>query len=79
MGKACYNSQAFKQCTGGSMDRASDSGSEGWGFESLPVYQKADTHLGIRFLTFSGERDSNDQMQGSSGALLVAGWTAATP
>ena len=22
------------------MDRASDSGSEGWGFESLPVYQK---------------------------------------
>ena len=26
-------------CTGGSMDRASDSGSEGWGFESLPVYQ----------------------------------------
>ena len=27
------------RCTGGSMDRASDSGSEGWGFESLPVYQ----------------------------------------
>ena len=26
--------------TGGSMDRASDSGSEGWGFESLPVYHK---------------------------------------
>ena len=24
---------------GGSMDRASDSGSEGWGFESLPAYQ----------------------------------------
>ena len=23
------------------MDRASDSGSEGWGFESLPVYQKS--------------------------------------
>ena len=22
------------------MDRASDSGSEGWGFESLPAYQK---------------------------------------
>ena len=22
------------------MDRASDSGSEGWGFESLPVYQR---------------------------------------
>ena len=29
-----------KLCAGGSMDRASDSGSEGWGFESLPVYQK---------------------------------------
>ena len=36
--KMGYNIQAFKQCTGGSMDRASDSGSEGWGFESLPVY-----------------------------------------
>ena len=24
------------------MDRASDSGSEGWGFESLPVYHKKD-------------------------------------
>ena len=31
------------------MDRASDSGSEGWGFESLPAYQinKRDTHPGI--------------------------------
>ena len=31
------------------MDRASDSGSEGWGFESLPAYQtnKRDTHTGI--------------------------------
>lgn len=33
----CYN--GLVRCTGGSMDRASDSGSEGWGFESLPVYQ----------------------------------------
>ena len=39
--KLCYNNRAVKQCTGGSMDRASDSGSEGWGFESLPVYQKS--------------------------------------
>ena len=39
--KRCYNTLAFKKlCTGGSMDRASDSGSEGWGFESLPVYQE---------------------------------------
>ena len=29
----------FSRCAGGSMDRASDSGSEGWGFESLPAYQ----------------------------------------
>ena len=36
--ESCYNSLA-NRCTGGSMDRASDSGSEGWGFESLPVYQ----------------------------------------
>ena len=28
------------------MDRASDSGSEGWGFESLPVYQKEGHPLG---------------------------------
>ena len=40
-GKACYNILVKKLCTGGSMDRASDSGSEGWGFESLPVYQKS--------------------------------------
>ena len=32
--------QAIKECAGGSMDRASDSGSEGWGFESLPAYQR---------------------------------------
>ena len=38
--KACYNTLAVKACAGGSMDRASDSGSEGWGFESLPAYQK---------------------------------------
>ena len=28
------------------MDRASDSGSEGWGFESLPVYQKSGCPFG---------------------------------
>ncbi len=44
-GKACYNVQANKR-TGGSMDRASDSGSEGWGFESLPVYQKSGCPFG---------------------------------
>ena len=37
------------------MDRASDSGSEGWGFESLPVYQtnKRDTHPGIPLICFA--------------------------
>ena len=37
------------------MDRASDSGSEGWGFESLPAYQikKRDTHPGIPLLYFA--------------------------
>ena len=29
------------------MDRASDSGSEGWGFESLPVYQKYQAPLWV--------------------------------
>ena len=38
--KSCYNSLAVKACAGGSMDRASDSGSEGWGFESLPAYHR---------------------------------------
>ena len=28
------------KCASGSMDRASDSGSEGWGFESLLAYQR---------------------------------------
>ena len=32
------------------MDRASDSGSEGWGFESLPVYQKRGCLLASSFL-----------------------------
>ena len=36
------------------MDRASDSGSEGWGFESLPVYQDKieDTHEGYPLFYF---------------------------
>ena len=29
------------------MDRASDSGSEGWGFESLLAYQKQDIPFGM--------------------------------
>ena len=34
------------------MDRASDSGSEGWGFESLPVYHEKATVL-IETVAFS--------------------------
>ena len=35
------------------MDRASDSGSEGWGFESLPVYQWKVGRKGDFLPTFS--------------------------
>ena len=62
------------------MDRASDSGSEGWGFESLPVYQRR-----IIRTTFAGSDyfytliDSNNPMQVSSGHLLDSGWTESTP
>ena len=37
------------------MDRASDSGSEGWGFESLPVYQKSRYPFGYLLFWYSGE------------------------
>ena len=57
-------SRLYSKCTGGSMDRASDSGSEGWGFESLPVYQinKRDTLWGIPliYLALRAGRDSNN-------------------
>ena len=43
------------------MDRASDSGSEGWGFESLPVYQKDQIPFGIwSFCALRAGRDSKD-------------------
>ena len=65
------------------MDRASDSGSEGWGFESLPVYQtnKRDTRKGIPLICFAlrAGRDSNIQMQQSGGLLLMPGSTGMTP
>ena len=52
------------------MDRASDSGSEGWGFESLPAYQKYGEgksllHIFIR----RGTRKISSQQ---SGGLLLA-------
>ena len=64
------------------MDRASDSGSEGWGFESLPAYQ------GKIIRTLSQQEkgsdyfytwDSNHKMQMSGGHLLGGGSTTPTP
>ena len=55
------------------MDRASDSGSEGWGFESLPVYQtnKRDTHSGIPLICFAlrAGRNSKIEIQQPGGLL----------
>ena len=42
------------------MDRASDSGSEGWGFESLPVYQKRGCLMASSFLVHREERTRKD-------------------
>ena len=41
------------------MDRASDSGSEGWGFESLPVYQKTEDIQRMPSVFLLSGRDSN--------------------
>ena len=71
--ESCYNSLA-NRCTGGSMDRASDSGSEGWGFESLPVCQDKieDTHQGYPLFYFAipekkGLERSNPTCRGQVG------------
>ena len=57
--------------TGGSMDRASDSGSEGWGFESLPVYQKDQIPSGIwSFCYIEEEGTRKIQSQYAGGILL---------
>ena len=53
------------------MDRASDSGSEGWGFESLPVYQK--TREGLRPLLFFCPR------KGLEEAGPAVGWVTKCP
>ena len=47
------------------MDRASDSGSEGWGFESLPAYQKIQTPFGVWI--FCCRWDSNHYIPQSGG------------
>ena len=53
------------------MDRASDSGSEGWGFESLPVYQKDQIPSGIwSFCYIEEEGTRKIQSQYAGGILL---------
>ena len=54
------------------MDRASDSGSEGWGFESLPAYQikTEDTQTGILCFYSLREGTRRSQMQYAGGILL---------
>ena len=62
------------------MDRASDSGSEGWGFESLPVYQKTRYPNGYLVFCCSAEEGTRrSKMQQSSGLLLMPGSTGMTP
>ena len=46
------------------MDRASDSGSEGWGFESLPVYQKRVIPFGITLFCYP-ERKGLEKLNAS--------------
>ena len=57
------------------MDRASDSGSEGWGFESLPVCQdkRTDTRMGIRSFILSPERDSKGRLDRREGKKVSGG------
>ena len=49
------------------MDRASDSGSEGWGFESLPAYQKSRYPFGYLLFCLCRGRDSKDKIPQSGG------------
>ena len=60
------------------MDRASDSGSEGWGFESLPVYQKMriPTWVSAFFNTLGGTRKGGRAKRGKkvSGGHFFSPW-----
>ena len=60
------------------MDRASDSGSEGWGFESLPVYQiKEEIPFGISsfILRCAQEGTRKDGTSAHTGAKIES-WRA---
>ncbi len=59
------------------MDRASDSGSEGWGFESLPVYQSniirtisSLWEMGSDYLFISQRPHTNDKSRRIFGGFL---------
>ena len=60
------------------MDRASDSGSEGWGFESLPVYQKFQIPIRVSgiFYTLGGTRKDGRAKRGKkvSGGHFFSPW-----
>ena len=60
------------------MDRASDSGSEGWGFESLPVYQKFQIPVRVSgiFYTLGGTRKDGRAKRGKkvSGGHFFSPW-----
>ena len=54
------------------MDRASDSGSEGWGFESLPAYQiKEEIPRGISSFILHSVQEGARTIKSN---LPVAGW-----
>ena len=59
------------------MDRASDSGSEGWGFESLPVcHKKEERAKALSSFLFVPGKGLENKIQAAGGSLATAGWTA---
>ena len=53
------------------MDRALDSGSKGWGFESLPVYQKEQNIIRCSALFLYLERNLKIEMQQPQGQIIL--------
>ena len=62
------------------LDRVTDYESVGRGFESLPAYQKIrESFCSLLFFCPPFRKGLEPFNQGSGGALIAAGWTAATP
>ena len=57
------------------MDRASDSGSEGWGFESLPVYQKVREGYKPSLIFSPFGREGLEQSNAARMSAAGEGWT----